>query len=89
MKEEFEMTNEELDLMKSIASDNIPVMKIGNYWSGIDKQERANKFWKDLGDKYGFVWDTVEGVSGKGYTFFKAVPSKTEMVNSKQEIVNN
>jgi hypothetical protein len=62
---QYEMTNEELDKMKSISQDNTPVMKFGDYWSGMDKQERANTFWKELAEKYGFVWDSVGPISGE------------------------
>lgn len=61
----FEMTDEELDKMKSISQDNTPVMKFGSHWSGLDKQERANTFWKELADKYGFVWDSVGPIPGE------------------------
>lgn len=61
----FEMTDEELEKMKSISLDNTPVMKFGSYWSGMDKQERANAFWKELSEKYGFVWDSVGPILGE------------------------
>ena len=74
MKQPFEMTQDEFDEIKSIAQDTTPVMKFGDYWSGCDKQERANRFWKILADKYGFVWDSAEGIPGKGPTHFAARP---------------
>jgi hypothetical protein len=49
-------------------------MKFGNYWSGMDKQDRANAFWKLLGDKHGFVWDSAEGIPGKDVKHFQAEP---------------
>lgn len=61
----YEMTPEELEKMKSISQDNTPVMKFGSYWSGMDKQERANHFWKELASKYGFIWDTVGPIAGE------------------------
>jgi hypothetical protein len=61
----YEMTDEELEKMKSISQDNTPVMKFGNYWSGMDKQERANAFWKELAGKYGFAWDSVGAIPGE------------------------
>lgn len=72
-KESFEMTQEEFEEVKAIAQDRTPVMKFGNYWSGVDKQERANAFWKMLGDKYGFVWDSAEG-NGSDPKQFLATP---------------
>jgi hypothetical protein len=75
MKTEFKMTEDELEKMKSISQDNTPVMKFGNYWSGLDKQERANTFWKELADKYGFVLDSA-GPSDKGIMYFMAESNK-------------
>jgi hypothetical protein len=75
MKQEYEMTEDEFNEIKSIAQDTTPVMKFGDYWSGMDKQERANAFWKILAAKYGFVWDSAEGIPGKASTFFRAMPS--------------
>lgn len=75
MKQEFEMTVEEFERIKAIAQrPSTPVMKFGDYVSGFDKQEDANSVWKELGNKYGFVWDSAEGAPGKGPTFFKATP---------------
>lgn len=74
MKQPFEMTQDEFDEIKSIAQDSTPVMKFGNYWSGMDKQDRANAFWKILADKYGFIWDTAEPIPGMGHTHFAAMP---------------
>jgi len=74
MKKEYQLSKDELDEMKSISQDSTPVMKIGEYWSGLDKQERANAFWKLLADKHSFVWDSVEGIPGKDISFFLATP---------------
>lgn len=73
-KQEYQLSPDEFEEIKSIAQDTTPVMKFGNYWSGMDKQERANAFWKLLGEKYGFVWDSAEAVPGKDHTFFRAKP---------------
>jgi hypothetical protein len=79
MKQEFEMTADEFERIKAIAQrPAIPVMKIGGVITGDEKQDDANSFWKDLGNKYGFEWDSAEGVSGKGYTFFKATPKQSQ-----------
>jgi hypothetical protein len=75
-KQPFEMTQDEFDEIKSIAQDRTPVMKFGNYWSGMDKQDRANAFWKLLADKYGFVWDSAEG-NGSDPKKFLATPKET------------
>lgn len=71
----YEMTDEELEKMKSISQENMPVMKFGDYWSGLDRQERANQFWKELGSKYGFVWDSADGIHGEtNIKKFQATP---------------
>lgn len=43
-------------------------------------------FWKRLGEKYGFVWDTVEPIAGKGYTFFKATANPTPMDKYEKDL---
>lgn len=79
MKKEYEMTPDDYEVMKAIIKQEpIPVMKFGNHWSGMEKQEQANTFWKDLGDRLGFVWDSAESVPGKGVLFFKATPKNPE-----------
>lgn len=74
MKKEYKLSEDEFSEIKSIAQDGTPVMKFGDYWSGMDKQDRANAFWKLLGEKHGFVWDSAEPVSGKDHSYFKATP---------------
>ena len=81
MKKEYQLTPDEYAEINSIAQNSMPVMKFGNYWSGMDRQERANAFWKLLGAKHGFVWDSAEGVPGKDITIFRATP-KPELITS-------
>lgn len=76
MKQEYELTEDEFAEIRAIAQDSTPVMKFGDYWSGMDKQDRANAFWKLLAEKYGFVWDSAEGSPGKPVTFFLATPTR-------------
>lgn len=76
MKEIYELTEDEFAEIKSIAQASIPVMKFGDYWSGMDKQDRANAFWKLLGEKHGFVWDSASQIPGKEATFFYAIPTR-------------
>lgn len=79
MKQEFEMNEEEFEDIKAIAQrPAIPVMKIGSYISGGEKQEDANGFWQRIADKYGFLWDSAEGVPGKGPTHFYATPKQKQ-----------
>lgn len=87
MKKEFEMTQDELNQMIAISqAKSMPVMKIGNVTTGDEKQESANDFWKRLGEKYGFIWDTAEPISGKGYTFFKAIAKPNPMEVYEKEL---
>lgn len=75
MKTEFQMTTDDYELMKAIIrQETIPVMKFGDVWTGMEKQEQANKFWKDLGARLGFVWDSAERCPGKDYLHFLATP---------------
>ena len=74
-KKEFEMTDEELARIKEISQrPATPVMKIGDVVTGDDKHEDAYSFWRDLGVKYEFIWDTAEAIPGKGGKFFRAIP---------------
>lgn len=74
MKKEFKLSEDEFAEIRAISQDKEPVMKFGNYWSGDGPQERANAFWKLLGDTHGFVWDSAEPIPGKDYTYFQAIP---------------
>ena len=72
MRKEFEMTEEELQAIYDISRNKTPVIHVG-IWLGMDSQQRANKLWQIMGDKYGFVWDSVEAAYGKGDRFFTAI----------------
>jgi hypothetical protein len=91
-KIEYELTEDEFAEIKSIAQDSTPVMKFGDYWSGMDKQDRANAFWKLLGEKHGFEWDSASPVPGKAVTFFYAIPTRPKeepkISKADQEFIN-
>lgn len=74
MKKEYKLSDDEFAEIKAISQEREPVMKFGNYWSGNGPKERANSFWKLLGDTHGFVWDSAEPITGKDMTYFKATP---------------
>src|ERR1035437_5907604 len=75
MKQEFEMTQEEMDHILEINKrGNNPIMMIGSVSLGNEVREGINDYWQTLADKYGFKWDTVEG-SAKGKLFFLAEPT--------------
>lgn len=80
MTQIFELTEEEFNEIKAIAQDDTPVMKIGDHWTGMDKQQRANDFWKRLGEKHGFVWDSVVGVEGVGVRFYQATLTQPQHI---------
>ncbi|MCH7724620.1 MAG: hypothetical protein IIC76_14970 [Bacteroidetes bacterium] len=63
----------------------MPIMQIGNITTGMDLQERINKYWKGLSDKYGFKQMTVEG-SSKGKLFFLAEPKPIVKPKTRAEI---
>ena len=84
-KEEFEMTQEEMDNIIAINKNQMPVMVIGDVVTGNEVRERVNNYWMGLGDKYGFKWDTVEG-SAKGKLFFLAEPKPKVILKTPEEI---
>jgi len=85
MKQEFEMTREEMDDILQINKDQMPVMLIGGITTGMDLREKINRYWSGLGDKYGFDDATVEP-SAKGELFFLAIPKPIIPPKTKEEI---
>ena len=75
MKQEFEMEQSEMDEILRINKEvkSMSVMMIGSCQTGGEKREAVNAYWKTLGRKYNFDWETVEG-SAKGKLFFLATP---------------
>ena len=84
MKQEFEMTEDELQAIYDISRNQMPVIHVG-VWMGLDSQERANKLWQIMADNYGFVWDSVEP-SSRGKRFFLATPKEKVIPKTSQEI---
>ena len=78
MKQEFKMTQDEMDNILQINKDTGPVMLIGGVRTGMDKQKNINKYWDGLADKYGFNTETVEP-SSRGDLFFLAEPAMTKV----------
>jgi hypothetical protein len=85
MKQEFEMTEDELQAIYDISRNQMPVMFIGVWTGGESKQEQANKLWQSMADKYGFEWDSVEP-SAKGKRFFLATPKPKIIPKTQAEI---
>ena len=85
MKQEFEMTQAEMDDIIAINKSQMPVMLIGNVTTGMDLRERINAYWEGLGDKYGFKPMTVEG-SAKGKLFFLAELKPKVIPKTREEI---
>ena len=75
MRQEFEMTREEMDHILAINKEGgDPVMFLsGGTPLGMSLAEKINRYWDQLGNKYGFKPSTVEG-SAKGELFFIAEP---------------
>ena len=84
MKQEFKMTQQEMDDIIAINENRMPLMKIGNVSTGMDLQARVNNYWKGLSDKYGFKRITVEP-SSKGKLFFLAEPKSCDVLKAKTE----
>ncbi len=84
MKQEFEMTQAEMDSIIAINKNTEPIMMIGSYVSGMNLQEKINNYWVELGNKYGFKHLTVEG-SSKGKLFFLAEPKPIEIPKTQTE----
>ncbi len=88
MKQEFEMLQSEMDEILRINREvkNLPLMMIGtSTTSGQEKAEAINAYWKTLGEKYGFEWDSVEG-SARGKLFFLATPKPKVIPKTQIEI---
>jgi len=70
VRREFEMSEEDHDKIMD-ACKPVPLILIG----GVEPrsaQENANSAWDRLGERMGFVGETVEGVEGKSTRFFTA-----------------
>lgn len=85
MKQEFKMQQSEMDDIIAINKNQPPVMKFGDYWSGMDLQEKINHYWGTLGKKYGFKPLTVEG-SARGVLYFLAEPCPIEVPKTQTQI---
>jgi hypothetical protein len=86
MKQEFEMTQEEMDKIISInKSTSNTVMMIGGVDMSNNLTEAINAYWLILADKYGFKQMTVEG-SSRGKLFFLAEPKPIVVPKTQSEI---
>ena len=87
MKQEFEMTQSEMDNIIAInKGGGDPVMFLsGGKPMGSSLQEKINQYWEILGDKYGFKTMTVEG-SSKGKLYFLAEPKPIVVPKTQSEI---
>lgn len=68
----YEMTQADLDKLKE-ACKPVPYIVVG----GIEPRspyENAMAVWRELGERMGFDYETVEP-TGKGERFFSAIPS--------------
>ena len=73
----YEMTEDELKELLESCKPTSCIM-VGAY-APSSPQERANRAWQRLGEKYGFDYMTVRPIQGKGTRFFSAVPSETPL----------
>ena len=72
MRQEFELTQEDLDDVLNASKPTSVMYLSGGQLMGGTPQENANRAWKELGKKYGFVWDTAQPVTGKSQCFITA-----------------
>lgn len=82
-RQEYEMSQLQYEtLLEKIRSvPNLPVVKIGTYWTGGERFDRANKAWDELGDEMGFVGSSARP-HGPNPRKFSAIP-KTATVYTK------
>ena len=73
----YEMTEDELKELLESCKPTSCIM-VGAY-APSSPQERANRAWQRLGEKYGFDYMTVRPIQGKWTRFFSAVPSETPL----------
>ena len=73
----YEMSEDELGELLESCKPTSCIM-VGAY-APSSPQERANRAWQRLGEKYGFDHMTVRPIQGKGKRFFSAVPSETPL----------
>ena len=86
MKQEFEMTKEEMDeIIRINKSTPNTVMMVGGVDFSNNLTEAINAYWKILSDKYGFEQMTVEG-SSRGKLFFLAEPKPIVKPKTRTEI---
>jgi hypothetical protein len=87
MKQEFEMTQEEMDNIIAInKGGGDPVMFLsGGIPMGESLQDKINGYWETLGNKYGFKPLTAEG-SSKGNLFFLAESKPIVVPKTQTEI---
>jgi len=83
MRKIYKLTDEGLVRMREIASR--PVMFLPGGRPMFNPQQEANDFWKDLGKKGGFEWDTVGPAAGKGHEYFEAEESPAAAGRAGQE----
>ena len=71
-RKEYVMTDEQLEKLLDASKPTMCIM-IGGV-PNPTPQENSNRAWQFLAKEVGFVWDTVEPVSGKDHRHFTAMP---------------
>lgn len=86
MKQEFQMTQENMDDILAINKNNCNVvMKIGSYETSNSLAESINRYWKKMGDEHGFDHMSVEG-SSKSPLHFLATPKLVVIPKTPEEL---
>lgn len=69
----YTMTQEELDALHRAAVT--PGVFLGGPLAGYNPARSASeKLWEEMGEKYGFLWETARAASGSGNDTFEAEP---------------
>jgi hypothetical protein len=69
-RREFRLSNDDLERLHE-AAQPVRMMAL-NCGVPSSPLERSDRVWQSLGMKYGFVWDTVAPIEGKGLETFTA-----------------
>lgn len=74
---QFDMSEEDERILLD-ACKAVPYMVFGGM-EPSSPQENANRAWQALGDKMGFVWDTVKGSGGRTFRAEPMEPKKHQV----------
>lgn len=70
MRKQFHISNEEFNEIIRINKEkqSLPLMKIGDTWTGGEKQKTIDDYWEQLGKKHGFDPTTIQPIDNRNFT---------------------